>query len=208
MIVQIEVYEYITENTYIYADDKRRRGFLIDPGAEAGRILKIAADYGVTIEKILLTHGHFDHIGAVDEIACKLDIPVFMHENGKCYIRDPERNGSAMFDFGIELGTTNFLQNGEIIDLEYDPFFSVELIATPGHSLDSVIYYSERDGVAFVGDTIFRGGFGRTDLFGGDFNTLMKSIRTKILTLPDETILYSGHSDPTTVGEEKNFFRE
>ncbi len=208
MIVQIEVYEYISENTYLYADDETRHGFLIDPGAEPRRILRIADEYGITIEKILLTHGHFDHIGAVAEIQRALKIPVFMHANGKYYIRDPEHNGSAMFNFGIGLGTTNFLQNGAIIDLEYDPFFAVELIATPGHSLDSVIYYSERDGVAFVGDTIFRGGIGRTDWYGGDYNTLMKSIRTKILTLPDETILYSGHSEPTTVGAEKNFFRE
>ena len=208
MILQIEVAGYIFENAYVYADDATRHGFLIDPGAEPERILHIIADRKITVEKILLTHGHFDHIGAVAEIQRALKIPAYMHENGGAYVKNPAWNGSTMVGDKIVLDGVNFLKDGAVIALENNPAFALKLIATPGHTTDGAIYYSERDGAAFVGDTIFRGSFGRTDLAGGDFGTLMNSIRTKILTLPEETILYSGHSEPTTVGAEKKFFRE
>ena len=95
MILPVEVFGVIDENTYFFVDDETRHGFLIDPGAEADRLLKIAADYKITVEKILLTHGHFDHIGAVNEIQRALKIPVCMSKGGNYYAKDSAINCSA-----------------------------------------------------------------------------------------------------------------
>lgn len=204
MIFGIEVSGWIIENAYIYCDDATRHGFLIDPGAQAERLLKFIADKKITIEKILLTHGHFDHIGGVSEIQRALKIPAFIHENGAAYVRNPVWNGSAGLD-EVTLDDVNFLPDGAVIATE-NAELAVKLIATPGHTADSAIFYSEKDAAAFVGDTIFKGGYGRTDLAGGNFDQLRDSIVKKILALPEDTALYCGHGAPTTVREEKIFF--
>lgn len=206
MILAVEVGYYCPVNAYFYIDDKTRHGFLIDAGEEADKLLQIIADKNFTIEKILITHGHFDHIGAINEIQNKLKIPVIMHKEGKIYAKNPDWNCSSFFANKIILDNVTFLDDGAKIFLESNPDFFVEMIHTPGHSFDSVIYYSAKNNLAFVGDTIFKNSYGRYDLPGGDGQTLFNSIRTKILTLPEETILLSGHTDQTTVAAEKNFF--
>ncbi len=207
MVFSVEVGEMIPENAHFYIDEESLHGFLIDPGAEADRLLKIIAKKKFVIEKILLTHGHFDHIGAVTEIQNKLKIPVFAHENGKDYLFNPIENLSLLTgEKEIKLGEVNFLSDGDIVSLEKNLDFSLKLIHTPGHTTDGATYYSEKNNLAFVGDTIFKGGFGRTDFPGGNFETLIQSIKQKIFALPDETILYSGHGEVTSVGYEKKFF--
>lgn len=206
MILITEVGDYPPVNAYFYIDDETRHGFLIDPGADADTLLKIIAEKNFVVEKILITHGHFDHIGAVNEIQHKLKIPVIMHEEGKIYAENPSWNGSIFLSDYIKLGNVTYLLDGEKISLDENPNFSLEMIHTPGHTLDGVIYYSAKDKVAFVGDTIFKRSYGRVDLPGGNEKILFNSIRTKILTLPAETVLLSGHTPATTVGEEKIFF--
>lgn len=193
-------------NCYFYVDGETLHGFLIDPGDEAQRLLHICAERNFVIEKILITHGHYDHIGAVNEIQQKLKIPAVMHEEGKIYATNPEWNYSDEDDQPIILNDVIFLPDHSKISVESNPNFYVELIHTPGHTKDGAIYYSEQDGIAFVGDTIFKQSYGRTDLLGGDEKTLFKSIREKILTLPDDTFLYSGHTAVTSVRDEKIFF--
>ncbi len=205
-ILKVEVGYYFDVNSYFYVDEKTLHGFLIDPGEEAQKLLKICADKNFVIEKILITHGHFDHIGAVNEIQKKLKIPAVMHEEGKIYATNPAWNYSDDFDEPIILNDVIFLPDHSKISVEGNPNFYVELIHTPGHTKDGAIYYSEQDEIAFVGDTIFKQSYGRTDLLGGDTKTLFKSIREKILTLPDKTVLYSGHTAATSVGAEKIFF--
>lgn len=206
MILSVEVGYYCPVNAYFYIDDETQHGFLIDPGEEGQRLLHIIAEKNFTIEKILITHGHFDHIGAVNEIQDKLKIPVIMHAEGKIYAKNPEWNASTFMSKPIILNDVIFRKDGEKINLDANPNFGVEMIHTPGHTFDGVIYYSAKDKVAFVGDTIFKGSYGRYDLPGGDGKTLFESIRTKILTLPADTILLSGHTETTTVAAEKNFF--
>lgn len=205
--VEVETSENFYENTYFYVDDKTLHGFLIDPGGQADKILRIIEDKNFTVEKILITHGHIDHIGAVNEIQSALKIPVYMHENGKMYAQNPTKNLSRfIIEQDYKLGEVNYLAEGEIIVLEKNPDFSLKVIYTPGHTTDGVIYYDEKNSLAFVGDTIFRMGRGRTDFPGGNENVLIESILTKIFTLPDETVLFSGHGESTTVGNEKVFF--
>lgn len=204
MILRAEVSGVFTTNTYFYIDDSTRRGFLIDPGAQAGRLLSIIKDNDLTIEKILLTHGHFDHFGAADALRKKLSVPVCMHENGRTYVENPRWNLSAECGVSMTLTDVEYIPDGNSIVLSNNPSFSLKLVYIPGHTTDGAMYYSAGDGVAFVGDSIFKNSFGLTHFYGGDRGTLMQSVLRRILTLPDDTVLLSGHSDPTTVGEEKS----
>ena len=207
MVLTVEVGEMIVENAHFFIEDESLHGFLIDPGAEAEKLLQIISEKNFVIEKILLTHGHFDHIGAVNEIQDKLKIPVFAHELGKDYLFNPTKNLSRFtIETEMKLGEVNFLADGDFVSLEKNPDFNLQLIHTPGHTTDGATYYSKKNNLAFVGDTIFKGSFGRTDFPGGSFEILMQSIKQKIFALPDETILYSGHGEVTSVGYEKKFF--
>ncbi|MBR0261771.1 MAG: MBL fold metallo-hydrolase [Selenomonadaceae bacterium] len=204
MILQKEVRGIFATNSYFYIDDETHCGFLIDPGAQADELLKIIEREKFTIEKILLTHGHFDHIGAIPELQARLNIEVCMQKNGRDYVENPVWNLSAYFGLDMTLDDVTYLDDFSEITLTANKNFGVKLIPLAGHTTDGAIYYRAKDSVAFVGDSIFLNSFGRTDFPGGDELTLYKNVKEKILTLPDETILLSGHSDPTTVGNEKN----
>ena len=203
MIAQVPVIAHFVENCFFYVDDTTKHGFIIDPGAQAEKLLGMIREKGWIIEKILLTHGHFDHIGAVNEIRSALKIPVLAYKSDDDYLRDPEWNLSPSFGLSIIIENTESIKDGQIIRLDADPAFSLKVIYTPGHTTDSVIYYSERDRAAFVGDTIFKDSIGNYQLPGGNFAAIQKSIMERIFTLPDDTVLYSGHTEQTTVGTEK-----
>ena len=206
MILTVEVFGVIDENAYFFIDDANNHGFLIDPGAEADRLLKIVDERKFTIEKILLTHGHFDHIGAVNEIQRALKIPVCMSKDGNYYAKDPAINCSAFVSDSIILDDVTCLSDYTEIALDANKNFSVKLIPAPGHTLDGAIYYSSKEVVAFVGDTIFCGSYGRVDLPGGSERDLMQTIKNVVFALPDETILYTGHGSATTVAAEKMWY--
>ena len=202
MILQTEVRGIFATNSYFYIDDETRHGFLIDPGAQADKLLKIIERENFTIEKILLTHGHFDHIGAVNELQARLNVEVCMQKNGRDYVKNPVWNLSAYFNLDMTLDDVTYLDDYSEITLTANKNFGVELIPLAGHTTDGAIYYSKKDSVAFVGDSIFLNSIGRTDFPGGDAQTLYKNLQEKIFTLPAETVLLSGHSEPTTVENE------
>ncbi len=207
MIVQtVPVSQYLTTNAYFYIDEKSGKGVLIDPAAEAEHLLQIIRENDWKIEKILLTHGHFDHIGAVQQIADTLRVSYFIHIKGKQYLSSPQFNLSGMTPKPIVLEQAQYLEDGEMVGWNDDKSAGLRVIYTPGHTQDSVVYYDKDNNIAFVGDTIFKDSYGATHFPGGDFAQLMNSIKNKVLTLPDNTVLYSGHSEPTTVGLEKNNF--
>lgn len=201
--VEVDIFGIMEENAYFFIDDKTRGGFLIDPGAEADELLQIIARKKFAIEKILLTHGHYDHIGAANAIQRALKIPVCMGKGGNFYARDTANNGSKFFEQEIILDDVTIVDDAAEIFLSANPDFKLKVIAAPGHTLDGTIYYSEKDSVAFVGDTIFYGGHGRTDLAGGSQRDLMNTIINKVFALPDETVLLCGHGPRTTVAAEK-----
>ena len=204
MVVEVPVKGYFEENCYFYIDDKTKHGFLIDPGAQAGELLKLIRKNGWVIEKILLTHGHFDHMGAVDEIRKTLRIPVYAHSRSDEYLLDARKNLSAFCGPAITVRHVEFLDDGDVTGLEANPLFGLHVIYVPGHTTDSIMFYSKTDHVAFVGDTIFRGSIGNYQYPGGNLRDLQRSIIDRIFTLPDNTVLYSGHSERTTVGIEKS----
>lgn len=204
MILQVVVTQYIPTNSYFYIDEKTNHGFLIDPGAQGDKLKKVAEERGFVIEKILLTHGHFDHIGAVNELQQAWGAEVCMQENGRDYAENPAWNLSNQIGKGITLQDVTYLPDNAIITLQANPEHKLQLIAVPGHTTDGCTYYSEKDGVAFVGDSVFYESYGRTDMPGGDEETLLSNVAKRIMCLPKSTILLPGHDDQTSVEHELN----
>ena len=186
-------------NCYFYADEEAGHCFIIDPGAEGQKLINIAWSNGWVINKILITHGHFDHIGGIAEIRRKISPPVYAHELGRLYLTDTTKNLSRLCGQNIVVHDVNYLHDGDILTLNSS--HSLRVIHTPGHTEDSITLYDAGRGIAFVGDTIFKGSAGSDKYPGGNTRDLHDSIR-KILALPERTVLYSGHSDPTTVKDE------
>lgn len=192
----------IQTNCYLVLNDEREC-LVIDPGEEGDRIINEIKKSEVRPLAILLTHAHFDHIGAVDRVRNYFDIPVHIHETEGDWLGNPDLNGSSRYP-GIPLVKNKeadyFLGEGEL----KIGSFVLEARHTPGHSPGSVSFIFEEAKIAVVGDTLFKGSIGRTDLPGGDTTTLLQSIHDKLLTLDDEFIVYPGHGPSTTPGEEKN----
>lgn len=206
MIHTVAVQDVFAVNSYFCIDGDTQSGFLIDPGAEAGRLLRIIRRYGWHIERILLTHGHFDHTGAVAELSQALGVPYHIHRYGEQYLLDPRLNLSAYCQRHVVLGQAVYFDDGEEFALQANPAFRLRAIHTPGHTPDSVTFHNAAEGYAVVGDTIFRGCPGTTQYAGGNPRQLYDSIVGRIMPLPEQTILYSGHSEPTTVGEEAGLY--
>ena len=188
-------------NCYILSQEGREDAIIIDPAASPERIRSALG--GRRIAAVLLTHGHFDHTGAVNELRSVLGVPVLAHRRADEYLLDAHMNLSEGSGVPVIIRTVTYLDDGDIVPLDADPAFALDVIYAPGHTTDSVVYYSPKDRVAFVGDTIFKGSIGIWDFPGGNLADLQRSILEKIFTLPEDTALYSGHSVPTTVGEEK-----
>lgn len=201
MIVQkIEFRDVFAANCYFYIDEKTNDGFIIDPSAHADQLLDTVHQNNWRIKKILVTHSHLDHIGAVLEISQKLNVPFYGLNTAKQYLSDPAL--FAHFTDQNVLKSMSYLNDGDELILNENA--KLKVMATPGHTIDSVIYYDEKNSLAFTGDTIFKNGVGRTDIegSGGDEKLLLNSIKTKIFTLPPHTVLYPGHGPKTTVQEE------
>ncbi len=203
MIRELTVRGVYAENCYFYIDDVSKAGFLIDPGAQAGVILEVIQRNGWKIEKILLTHGHFDHMGAAELLREKLVAPIYIYPSDGIYLTDTYLNLSANTGNPVTVPHYEELYDGETIRLKENSQFYLKVIHTPGHTPGSVTYYSPDAHAAFVGDTLYEHGPGLTQFPGGNPRELEESIVRKILTLPDDTILLSGHSSPITVEQEK-----
>jgi len=203
MVAEVTVKGYFEENTFFYIDDKTKHGFVIDPGAQGEGLLRLIRKNGWVIEKILLTHGHFDHTGAVEYLRRELKIPVLAYKRANEYLLDTRMNLSAYCGQKVVIENVEYLDDKDRIHLAGNPEVYLEVIYSPGHTTDSVIYYYAKDAVAFVGDTIFKGSIGNDQYPGGNGTELRRSIIEKIFSLPDDTVLCSGHSEQTTVGDEK-----
>lgn len=190
-------------NCYVISN-KEKQCLIIDPGEQGETLLKEIRRLQLKPLAILLTHAHFDHIGAVDVVREFFKIPVYIHQAEKSWLADSTKNGSARFRELplVECKPADVLIEGEG-QLEIGPF-SCYMFYTPGHSPGSITYWFEEDGFAIVGDTLFQGSIGRTDLPHGNDKELIQSIHNKLLTLPENTICYPGHGNPTTPQEEMN----
>ncbi len=194
------------ENAFLYADETTKEAFLIDPGAEPDKLIRALNEHGLTLRGILLTHGHFDHIGAVTALSEVFHVPVYAFHDSEL-LSDPYMNLSARFGKPIVICDYTSVSDGTIIKLSDSSPATLRVIAAPGHTPDSILFYDEVNGICFSGDTIFKGTYGNYMLPGGDRQTLLKTLRDVVLTLPETTRLYSGHTDMTTIGEEKKNYR-
>ncbi len=186
-------------NCYLIACEKTKAGAVIDPGDDAPIILNAIQENNLDMKYILLTHGHVDHLAHLTKIKQETGAQFLMHSQDEFLLK-------GLFAQALMFGLSNpgnpkpdrFLSEGEIIALGE---LQIKVLHTPGHSPGSVTFYVEDK--LFVGDLIFSGSIGRTDLPKGDYQTLIDSVQKKIFTLPDETKIYPGHGSNTMVGLEK-----
>lgn len=187
----------IQTNCYVI-EDQEQNCLIVDPGEEGETFIEEIKRRSLKPVAILLTHAHFDHIGALDAVRDAFSIPVYLHKAEADWLGDPALNGSGRYPGlpQVKNREADILLETES-ELTVGPF-TMEVRHTPGHSPGSVCYIFEEDGFAVVGDTLFNGSVGRTDLPGGDTATLLNSIHEKILSLDGELTVYPGHGMPTT----------
>jgi glyoxylase-like metal-dependent hydrolase (beta-lactamase superfamily II) len=192
---------FIQTNCYVVSNASKQC-LIFDPGGDGDKLIHELNRLNLKPIAILLTHAHFDHIGAVDQIKEMYKIPVYIHEAEKKWLNDPTKNGSSKYaeipsisckEADIILSNESQLEIGD---------FSFQILHTPGHSPGSLTFYFGEDAFAIVGDTLFQNSIGRTDLLGGNNAELIKSIHSKLLTLPETTIVYPGHGASTTPEDE------
>lgn len=201
MILEMLTVGPFQENCYIVGDKNTGNGVLIDPGDEAARISLAVEQTQLEIEKIVITHAHIDHVGAVaalvDEYAC----PVLMHAEAEPMLKQLPTQAMMMgLRFGKVPTVDRYIEDEEIIEVGG---LRLRALYTPGHAPGHLAFYEENAGIVLSGDALFAGSVGRVDLPGGNMEVLMKSIQERLLTLPDETLVYSGHGPRTTIGEER-----
>ncbi len=204
IIVQQIVSCPLAENTYIVNRRNSNDCLLVDPGLEPDLILDYLENKGLKPVAMLATHGHYDHVGGIETIKqawpeCK----IYVGEGEKDKLADPNQNLSAIFGFQLSAPEADILlKDGDQLEIAGIP---LEVRHTPGHSEGHVVFLipTEPQSILFAGDVIFEQGIGRSDFPGGHFGQLMKSIKEKILTLPDDTVIFPGHGNSTTVRNEK-----
>ena len=199
MILKTLVVGPFASNCYIVGSESSGRGIIIDPGAEAKLIIRTVNDLGLTIPLIVVTHTHIDHLGALKSVKDETRAKFALHE-AEAGLGVFSRMLSSMMGGSLSQlpKPDKLLKDGDTIDIDGLHF---TVLHTPGHSPDGISLYGHR--IVFTGDALFNYGIGRTDFPGCSYEQLMESIQNKLMTLPDETIVYPGHGSSTTIGEER-----
>jgi glyoxylase-like metal-dependent hydrolase (beta-lactamase superfamily II) len=188
-------------NCYHLVCEDSGESVLIDPGGIPHELFR--PDRTLTLKAILLTHGHFDHIGAVREVAGRTGAPVAIHRLDALMLEDPFLNGSSFFGPKTDpIRPDMLLDGGERIEFGG---CALTVLPTPGHTMGSVSFLSEAESAVFAGDVLFRLSVGRWDLPGGDYQTLVRTIREVFSPMPDEMKVYPGHGELTTIGFERMY---
>lgn len=186
-------------NCYIVFSDDTKAGIIVDPGGNVGDLTKFINENNIDLKYIVLTHGHGDHIGGITELKNKYNIPLLIHEDDQEMLEDGNKNLSNTMAMGaIELAPDRILKDNDIIEFGE---LTALVIHTPGHTKGGICLKIEDN--LITGDTLFKGSIGRTDLFGGNYDDLLKSILTKLIVLPDETIVLPGHGQSSTIKSER-----
>ncbi len=188
-------------NCYLVGCAETMAAAIVDPAWDGPAIARAAAGGGWTISHILITHAHFDHIGGLAELKEATGAPVTMHAEAADQLRTAAL-AARLWGFHLDPPPPpdQFIAAGETVAVGR---LRLEVLYTPGHAPGHVSFYLREHGALFDGDVLFQQGIGRTDLPGGDYALLMRTIHEQILTLPDDTAVYPGHGPPTTVGEER-----
>jgi len=191
------------QNCTILFDEETKNGVVVDPGGDVATILDVISHNGLTIKEIWLTHGHIDHAGGADELREALGIPVIgPHQDDLPLLQGLEAQAQM---FGVAMAVRNvvpdrYLKDGDRVSFDEHVF---EVFHCPGHAPGHVIFFNRQQNFAHLGDVLFNGSIGRTDLPGGDHATLLRSIRDKVLPLGDEVGFLCGHGPGGRIGEER-----
>ena len=190
------------QNCSIIHDEKTNKGAVVDPGGDLELLLGYIEQEGIEIDKIILTHAHIDHAGATSELAAHFKVPVIgPHREDQFLIESLPVQGQM---FGVASAKSfvpdRWLEQGDVVEVGEERF---EVRHCPGHTPGHVVLYNEKHKFALVGDVLFQGSIGRTDLPRGDHATLLNSIREQLLTLPDDTTFLPGHGPTSTIGAER-----
>jgi glyoxylase-like metal-dependent hydrolase (beta-lactamase superfamily II) len=188
-------------NCTILGDEETREAIVIDPGDDVSRIAKRLTEQGLKLKQILVTHGHIDHVGGALKLKRLTGAPIYLNENDLPQLEMMDTQAEWL---GIPAPETappdEGLKDGQLVGLEHYP---AQVLHTPGHTQGSICLHFAPVGLLIAGDTLFAGSIGRTDLPGGNFDQIIASLRSRLLTLPDETKVLPGHGPATTIGEER-----
>ena len=200
MILKMLVVGPLATNCYIIGSESTKVGMIIDPGDDAADILANVEKLGLNIKLIALTHGHMDHIGALSEIKEATGAEVAIHTDDAQPLQGQYQSLGAMFGLSYPAPPPleRLVKDGDSLEIGQLNF---KVLHSPGHTQGGICLLGE--GVVFTGDTLFNFGIGRTDLPGGSYGQLMNSIHSKLMVLPDSTVVYPGHGPETTIGAER-----
>lgn len=204
MTEQTEVLRYIVgpvcTNCYLLVNHKTGELLVVDPGDQAQLIEKQIEKTGAKPVAILLTHGHFDHAGAAEALADKYQISIYAHEVERETLEDPGLNLCGMIGEHKVYHADIFVKDEEVLNLAG---FSIRVFLTPGHTIGGCCYYIADEKILFSGDTLFQESVGRTDFPRGSASDLIRAIREKLMPLPDDVTVYTGHDESTLIGYER-----
>ena len=193
----------VMTNCYFLKNKATEEILIVDPAAEAERICRTLDRIGGKPAGILLTHGHYDHIMAVNELKENLGLPVYVAREEKAMLNDASSNLSLSWEGkGYTVDADHYLEDGAVLELAG---FTVKMYLTPGHTEGSCCYYLEEEEVLMSGDTIFAGNCGRCDLPGGNFAKMQQSLHKIIDHLPEQVQIYPGHGEETTIRHERSY---
>ena len=201
MIVEMLTVSPFQENCYVIGDEESMTGAIIDPGDEATRIALTVERAGLEISQIIVTHSHIDHVGAVAQLVDEYMCPILMHAEAEAMLKTVPQQAMMM---GLRFGKVPKVDR-HVADEEVLEVGSLRLrsLYTPGHAPGHLSFLVEGEEAVFSGDALFAGSVGRVDLPGGSMEVLMRSIEERLLPLPDDTRVLSGHGPETTIGRER-----
>lgn len=193
----------VRANCYIVYNDITNEALVIDPADNGAYINTKLKENNLTLKAVLLTHGHFDHIMAVQYLKNTFNVKVYAHESEEEILADASKNLSAsMGDAPLSINADILLKDNQKLELIGT---TITVIHTPGHTAGGVCYYFESEKLLFSGDTLFRDSVGRTDFPTGSMSVLVRSIKEKLITLGDDVVVYPGHEGETTISRERKF---
>lgn len=193
----------VATNCYIGINEETKECFIVDPATCPPEFVSYIKNAGLTVKAVLLTHGHFDHIMGLDALLKEFSVPVYAHEAERDLLESEQLNSSAsMLGQPYSFSGADFVTNRQELRIAG---FEIRVIYTPGHTVGGCCYYIEKEKALFSGDTLFRGSVGRTDLPTGSMGQLVSSVRDRLFVLPDDTKVYPGHMEETTIGYEKKY---